>query len=77
MDKTLQIVELMLNVMKEDPGRYKVEETSQGICIIDFIKIIEKTNVMPDYYTFFYKPEETYEIECNKMFEEFIGGLKA
>ena len=77
MDKTLQIVELMLNVMKENPGRYKVEVTSRGMCIIDFIKIIEKTNVMPDYYTFFYKPEETYEIECNKMFEEFIGGLKA
>ena len=77
MDKTLQIVELMLNVMEKEPGRYKVEETSQGICIIDFIEIIKMKSEMPTYYIFFYKPEENYEIECNSSFEEFIGGLKA
>lgn len=77
MDKTLQIVELMLTEMENNPGRYKVEVTSQGVCIIDYENLVNKKRELPDYYTFFYKPEETYEHECNKMFNEFIGGLKA
>lgn len=77
MDKTLQIVELMLNVMEKNPGRYKVEVTTHGICIIDFIEIIKMKSKMPTYYTFFHKPTESYQSACNSSFDEFIGGLKA
>ena len=77
MSKTLQIVEVMLNVMKENPGRYKVEVTTHGICIIDFIEIIKMKSEIPTYYTYFHKPDQAYQCACNSSFDEFIGGLKA
>lgn len=77
MSKTLQIVELMLTEMEKDPGRYKVEVTAQGICIIDYEEFLKPEVEMPTYYTFFHEPLENYQIECNKQFDEFIGGLKA
>lgn len=77
MDKTLQIVELMLNVMEKNPGRYKVEIAAKGMCIIDYEDIMRSEAKMPAYYTHVYNPTEDYEVWCNKMFKEFIGGLKA
>jgi len=77
MDKTLQIVELMLTEMEKQPNRYRLEITAKGMCIIDIKELIEKKRELPDYYTYFHEPTENYQHDCNKMFEEFIGGLKA
>lgn len=77
MDKTLQIVELMLTEMKKQPFRYQMEFTTKGMCVIDFKELLEKKREIPEYFTHFYEPVKDYEIECNKQFEEFIGGLKA
>ncbi len=77
MSRTLQIIELLIAEMEKEQGRYKIEITSKGICIIDFYQVLETKREMPEYYFHFYTPKEHYELECNNKFVKFIGGLKA
>ena len=77
MDKTLQIVELMLTEMEKEPNRYRLEITTKGLLISDCKEMNKGFAEMPTYYTFFYEPSQDWHHDCNKQFEEFIGGLKA
>ena len=77
MDKTLQIVELMLTEMGKEPNRYRLEITSSGLLISDRNEMNKGFAEMPEYFTFFYEPSQGWHHECNKQFDEFIGGLKA
>ena len=77
MDKTLQIVELMLAEMGKEPNRYRMEITSGGMCISDCKELNKGFAELPTYYTFFNKPIQDWQCYCNNLFDEFIGGLKA
>ena len=73
----MQIIELIVLEMEKEPDRYRLDVTSRGLCIADCKELYEGKTEMPKYYTHFYVADEGYQIECNKAFEEFIGGLKA
>ena len=67
----------MLTEMKKEPNRYRLEITSKGLLISDCKEINKGFAQLPTYYTFFYEPSLGWHHDCNKQFEEFIGGLKA
>jgi len=77
MSRTMQIIELIVSAMEKEPDRYRLDVTSRGLCIADCKELNENKREMPQYYTHFYEITEGYQIECNKEFEKFIGGLKA
>lgn len=77
MSRTMQIIELMIHKMEKNPDRYRMEITSRGLCITDTFPVVFENAELPDYYFHFYEPAEVYEEECNKLFEVFIGGIKA
>lgn len=78
MDTKIQILELLLALMEFMPKRYIVEITSKGIMVRDmiFYTTSDRGEQLPIYYSYFYTPEEKYQYECNKQFEELIGGLR-
>jgi hypothetical protein len=77
MSRTMQIIELIVLEMEKEPDRYRLEVTSRGLIVADCKELYENKREMPLYYTHFYEITEGYQIECDKAFEEFIGGLKA
>jgi len=77
MSRTLQIIELIVSVMEKEPGRYKLEVTSWGMCVTNHKGMNGKDVTIPQCLFHFYTPLEEYEVEGNKIFEDFISGLKA